>query len=55
LGPESAENGARNAFEQLREIELRVVATLTPPEVGVRRFPPRARARHGPRARDAEN
>lgn len=31
----------RNAFEQLREIELRVAATLTPPEVGVCQFPAR--------------
>lgn len=31
----------RSAFEQLREIELRVAATLTPPEVGVCQFPAR--------------
>jgi len=29
---------ATNAFEQLRKIELRVAATLTPPEVGVCQF-----------------
>jgi len=34
-------HAAPNAFEQLREIELRVAATLTPPEVGVCRFPAR--------------
>lgn len=34
-------SAARNAFEQLREIELRVAATLTSPEVGVcRKFLP---------------